>query len=656
MLGALLLFWVPAWPHGRGFFPAPLDDTYIYFDFARETARGCVLCWTPGGGFSSGATSPPYALLLGLAHALGASGARLGWAAAAIAWVCLVDAARTLTRLVRDRGHDVHTRGATLGATLLAAAFLLGIPRLTWAFASGMETALLSAVLLRATERCVAATRASAPLRDRAQLRAGLWIAALGLTRPECVPLALALALAVAHGAGSRPLLASLARAFGPAVVALVSTTTLQWQLTGETAAAGALRKMIHEDPFASGQDVALMVFLHLARLSIEGIELSLGGAWPARAWLLLGLVAVWDRAYRRPAVALLLGGLSALVLVSLNKTAPFQNLRYVAPTLLMWSAAAAMGAGSLLARRPWRPLGAVLAAVVLLSAATCFPQQIDHFARASKNIRDQQVEVGLRLAAIAPAPKRVFVGDAGAIPYVSGLPALDGLGLGGFGPYPFARASVHGPGAVIELIESMPPQQRPDVLAIYDSWWPGVGEHFGHELFRITLSDNVICGDPTKVVYAADWSLLEDRAELERTALDRLDVADLMDERAHHATFTRPHAGYVHHAVLRDREGVRRFDAVRLLAEGQELSFVPSPRRELPARVRIELTTDSPPGTSFEISWGAHVEQVTLPERRPDTWAHAELELSPKAPHGRVHVRAVTGSLRLGAVRLSGA
>jgi len=39
---------------------------YIYFDFARSTARGCVLCYTEEGGLSSGATSPPYALVLAL--------------------------------------------------------------------------------------------------------------------------------------------------------------------------------------------------------------------------------------------------------------------------------------------------------------------------------------------------------------------------------------------------------------------------------------------------------------------------------------------------------------------------------------------------------------------------------------------------------------
>jgi hypothetical protein len=51
--------------------PVPLDDVYIYFDFARSTARGCVLCWTEETGFSTGATSPPYALVPALGWAIG---------------------------------------------------------------------------------------------------------------------------------------------------------------------------------------------------------------------------------------------------------------------------------------------------------------------------------------------------------------------------------------------------------------------------------------------------------------------------------------------------------------------------------------------------------------------------------------------------------
>ena len=126
----------------------------------------------------------------------------------------------------------------------------------------------------------------------------------------------------------------------------------------------------------------------------------------------------------------LLRSGSAALLLVALNSTARFQNWRYAAPTLLMLLLAAGLGAGALARRRPRalaQPLAAALLLLVLVAPASWFPTQISHFARASANIAGQQVEVARRLAAREPRPRRVLVGDAGAIPYLSGLDAIDG-------------------------------------------------------------------------------------------------------------------------------------------------------------------------------------------------------------------------------------
>ena len=64
-----------------GVFPIPLDDTYIYFGFARSTALGHPFEWIPGNGYSSGSTSMLYPLLLAPGWALGLRGSWLGlWA------------------------------------------------------------------------------------------------------------------------------------------------------------------------------------------------------------------------------------------------------------------------------------------------------------------------------------------------------------------------------------------------------------------------------------------------------------------------------------------------------------------------------------------------------------------------------------------------
>jgi len=62
-LAVAAAFWVPAREAARGWFPSPLDDVYIHFDFARSLATGHPFEWLPGQGYSSGETAPLYAVI-----------------------------------------------------------------------------------------------------------------------------------------------------------------------------------------------------------------------------------------------------------------------------------------------------------------------------------------------------------------------------------------------------------------------------------------------------------------------------------------------------------------------------------------------------------------------------------------------------------------
>src|SRR5438093_6578331 len=59
---AAVAFYAPALLRAHGNWPVPLDDTYIYFDFARSAALGHAFEWLPGNGYSSGSTSLVYPL------------------------------------------------------------------------------------------------------------------------------------------------------------------------------------------------------------------------------------------------------------------------------------------------------------------------------------------------------------------------------------------------------------------------------------------------------------------------------------------------------------------------------------------------------------------------------------------------------------------
>src|SRR6185503_19902959 len=111
------------------------------------------------------------------------------------------------------------------------------------------------------------------------------------------------------------------------------------------------------------------------------------------------------------------------------------------------------------------------------------------------------------------PKPQLVLLGDAGAIPYVTDAPALDLIGLGGFHGMPFARATRAHVGASIELIEHLDPSQRPDVFALYPSWWDELPLWFGTRIGEVPARGNVICGAPSKVLYRASWAPLDGSA-----------------------------------------------------------------------------------------------------------------------------------------------
>jgi hypothetical protein len=242
-----------------------------------------------------------------------------------------------------------------------------------------------------------------------------------------------------------------------------------------------------------------------------------------------------------------------------------------------------------------YRPVRIGIAAVLLLFAWDHqIPKMRDQkwfFGRASRNIRDQHLTLGKYLA--ETKPKRVLVGDAGAILYESERPGLDIIGLGGYHGLPFARASVHGLPSTLELIERMPRADRPDVLAIFPTWWGVLPIWFADEVLqRFPVEGNVICGGYEQNVYRAKWDLLNtgdamrwepppsperpwEKKSKERPKVE-VDVADLVSEKANGYKFEQPQNGWTDMRVLPDPADPQHdmFDAGRRIAAGKSESF----------------------------------------------------------------------------------
>lgn len=586
----------------RGPLSAPLDDVFIHFDFARSTARGFPFEWSEGNGYSSGGTSLLYPFVLAFGYWLGFDGEPnplMLWAGI-VACVCVF-----ALLLAARRAFD----GLPRVTTYLVPAFVLGVGALDWTLFSGMEVALFLALWAGAWlawDDLVRAARGRDAAR-RSALALGLWGALIVATRPEgavsVAVFAIGAALAL-RAQGTRTALGAGARAALPGVLVVAGQAIANRLLTGDFSAAGARAKLELYHPYLTAAEVFDAWKFHVGYqvLRVTNHHFS---SMPGLGWLIWGFagLALAFRSTRRHALVLWGCAASWVFVVALNGQVRWQNERYTMPAVAWLLLAAALGAGAALGRC-LGPLSAALhsrkmsrhalaaAATTALTFATlavcawaerpCFVDQLWFFGRASRNIYDQHLFTGALLRErVVPRPRRILLSDAGAIPFAADLPALDLIGLGGMHGLPFARATRLGAGAAIELLERMPPQDRPDIFALYPSWWGALPLWFGHKLAEVPVRGNVICGGPSKVLYRPVWDGLQGSALPFQVAhseriVDELDVADVLSEGEHDYRLSDGARGYVTMKMLAAPKltGHDVWDAGRVLDSGQAQRF----------------------------------------------------------------------------------
>jgi hypothetical protein len=549
----------------RGSWSAPLDDVFIHFDYARATARGYPFQWSEGNGFSSGNTSLLYPFTLAIGYFAGFRSLDL------MAWAAFVACVSTLVFLVVcGRMFE----GLGRWAKYLVPPAVMSLGALDWSLFSGMENAFhlgVWAVMLLPTLVLVARSGDANVARRCGWIAGGAGVL-LYATRPESVvniaAFAVYGALAARRSFGTRGAVETLLRVGAPGAFAALGQAVANRVFTGEWAASGAIVKLALNNPYMTGEEKLDEWFFHLKYVVLRNTQHHFADALPW-GWLvpLVALIPLASPKTRAAALLLWAQVVGWLLLVSLNGQVRWQNERYTMSAIAWLFVLAAMGlavlaapATQLVTRRArglWLgrlALACAFAFVYWLHQAPNMRDQIWFFGRASRNIRDQHVVAGKVLAGLKA--RRVLVGDAGALLYASDMPGLDLIGLGGYHDLPFARAGVHGLGASLELIERIAPDDRPDVMAIYPTWWGDLPVMFGKRLVSVPVVGNVICGGAEKVIYKADWSAL-DRAGQPRSlregerVLDELDVADLISEKAHDYAFPRPGMGFVAFRVL---------------------------------------------------------------------------------------------------------
>jgi hypothetical protein len=561
----------------------PLDDAFIHLQFARRLAEGGFFSYVAGEGYSSGATSVLWPLLLAPFHAIGFRDLSLVYVLWALGVAFHAALAVETARLARP----LVGPAAAAGAGAMSAA----CGAFAWFAWSGMETVAFAWLLIR-TARLAAAwcepaaalgarvddvalrtdADAGAPPPAEARPLGGAVALALSgfaapLLRPEGALASLLAALALAAcPAGGRPprarrrpaRLLALAPLAGALVVPAMnrllaghptsSTTTVKWLFGNPNYDAAALRAATLDN---------------VRRLLTDVLD---GGPWTAvflpqgaSIPIFFGAIALvaCARRRRRPVHAAFVGAVAlATLLPCTYLTFLWNRVRYIWPFAPAWFVMAAcfareIGDAAERARRSLTYVTPLLVGAFAGALAARLPWAIRDLAQSARAIAQQQVWLGRWAAGHLPEDATIGVNDTGAIAYLGGRRTFDVVGLTTEGE---ARYWVAGAGSRFEHYERMAPARRPTHFIVYPQWM-ACAPVLGRPLVDATVVDQSILGGPTMVAYEARWDTLGSGAAPTRMAageriVDEVDVSDLESEAAH-AYEVGPLADQLNHAML---------------------------------------------------------------------------------------------------------
>jgi hypothetical protein len=533
-------------------FGLPLDDAYIYMTYARQFGRGQPFTYFPGGGYSAGSTSVLWPMLLAPFWALGARGHALVWVSFGMCTALYAATCVACYRLVRQIAGPI---GDPIGgpiAGLVAAALVLAIAPFAWTALAGMEVAFASTLLVATLILLARAPHDGPPPR---LLAAALM--ATSLSRPEATMLVVVIAgVAILQRLRRRDLRAAAwwaAPLLAPALW-VTANKLFAGNFMPNTGVAKSHFYLPGFDWAYWWTAVTTQTGEMLKQLLWDGTSPLVWPRLVAVLWL-VGAVRVlaWARRERRWLVGVLvvIAPLALVVAVIASSGAwNFHNYRYIAPAfpLLMITVGCALAPPRFArtqdgAEPAWawglRLLApAVFMALFWRAALPAMRDDMALFAQNAADLNRQVVTLGQYLHRKLPEASVMFH-DAGAVAYYGDTRVYDMLGLVTNGQ---ANVANNGPGARFEFLERLPPEQRPTHFVYYPGWM-GQDEFFGDIVLATPLpppfSRRRLVGDRDMQLIAAVWDHAHTAERpFEPTAAwhiaDRVDVADVADERAH--------------------------------------------------------------------------------------------------------------------------
>jgi hypothetical protein len=517
------------WAACDGHLGAPLDDSYIHFQFARSFARLQPFEYAAGLPRVPGATSLLWPALLTPAIWLGAGPEAL----LALTWVLGFGALFGQASEIYLSSRRFLSQPLAFAAGLLVLSFSAN----TWFAGSAMEVVPLGFVLLRCARLSAEFWEGERSAARQRELLCLAFVAAL--LRPEGVLGALCVAGAFARGgkATRTAALLALAAPLGAPLVNLVFTGTPTQTTT--------LAKWLPTNPYYRG---------HLLDAVWYNVQLFYGTLLNGEKWSwtfipegyrlvgLASLPALWLAAERRGArvhaACLCLVGLGMLIPTT-YETFLVNRLRYLWPFSGPWLLGlAALGELLTLPLARLQPrlrlLGLGAPALAGWGFWQLAPVSVGDLAQSAAAITNQQVSLGRWAAEQLPPDAKIGVNDAGAIPFFSGRRSFDIVGLTTQGE---ARYWIAGAGSRFEHYERMPREQLPTHFFVYPEWF-GIPGLLGDCLTQRRVDGATILGGPVMVACRADYSSFGTGTKSvtfpSAVQVDELDVADLESEASH--------------------------------------------------------------------------------------------------------------------------
>lgn len=528
-----------------GHLAAPLDDTFIHFQYARQLASGHPFQYNTGDVPSSGESSFIYPFLLAPAFLLGMDGVDVLWYAVILGFIAHLAAVLFLYKLA------VHLFNRP--TALFSAIFLIIDGRANWNFLSGMETGIYTGALITffyALARSIPANKFGPT-------------AAIGiltaLLRPDGhVVVSVVCLAAMIYLLRSKGFNRSFVWLLLPIVIGALPYL-VNILLTGHWQFNTAVGKSSFFTPYLPLVQQLNLIPVHFYEL-FNDILLGLNvpySPFPILITLPLAALGAWY-AYTKRSHALLntlflMGLVVGLALALIPRGT--QYYRYFQPydpiiwlyfsaglAWLIEQCRAVFDRNNPSIDRSGRALYAWLGGAVFLLIV---PQFLRYFFLMSETTRDiyyQQMTFSYWIRSNTPADARIGVNDVGAHKYIGNRRIIDVLGLT---ENRMRGVFYSGWGSIYDALVRFPASERPQYLLIHPEFFvndvnPSVNQGFLMPIYSINVPNIAITVGATETLYSINW----DRAKLDPTEtylthdaqapLDSINIADLIDEKAH--------------------------------------------------------------------------------------------------------------------------